>query len=110
MADTVQKRVIPNPWPQSAHATEWLVNSYVFFAIPVRLRGALVAARKAVEQSPDFGFAWPGGGTWNSVSAHGRGFHGPLDWALLFPAQCQAWVLKGFLACEQLQCAGRAGR
>jgi hypothetical protein len=67
LADAVRQLIAAvkfQPWQPSRApelATEWLAESY-YQQSQARLPEALVAARKAVEKSPNFGF-WLGAGS-----------------------------------------------
>jgi len=96
MMDTVQQRETA-AITQPTFATEWLANSYHQQA-QSDLAGALVSARKAVEQSPSFGFAWARVAELEFSSGRKTETAAALDWALTFsPRNAQAWSLKGFL-------------
>ncbi len=78
-------------------ATEWLAESY-FQQASFRLAQALTAARKAVEQSPEFAFGW----TRVADLEFSFGRVGPARAALekslqLAPQNAQAFALKGFI-------------
>jgi hypothetical protein len=101
---TVQLRP-GTPVAEPSTATGWMARSYAAQAdhdIP----GALDAARRAVELSPDFGFGWARVAELEFSS--GRLF--PMDQALaraleLAPSNAQAWTLSGFVALARDQVA-----
>ena len=87
--------------PQTA--TEWLADSYQQQS-RFDLVAALASARKATEQSPGFGFAWARVAEVEFSFGHTAKASAALDRALaLSPLNAQAWTLKGFLSCQQLQ-------
>lgn len=100
--DTVQNRNVELvAHPQTA--TEWLADSYQQ-QYRFDLAAALASARKATEQSPGFGFARARVAELEFSFGHTVAASAALDDALrLSPLNAQAWALKGFLLCEQLQ-------
>ncbi|MGA2180375.1 MAG: TonB-dependent receptor [Verrucomicrobiota bacterium] len=96
----------PNPTvvrPQLA--TEFLANSYYeqSRAIPgISLPSALVSARRAVTNSPDFGFGWERVAELEFSFGHTGCALDALDKSLaLAPRNAQALALKGFLLAAQ---------
>ncbi len=96
----------PNPAavrPQLA--TEFLADSYYeqSRAVPgISLSAALDSARKAVTNSPDFGFAWERVAELEFSFGHTRRTLDALDKSLaLAPRNAQALALKGFLFAAQ---------
>jgi tetratricopeptide (TPR) repeat protein len=102
MIDTVQNLdvdLVAHP----RTATEWLADSYQQ-QYRFDLAAALASARKATEQSPDFGFAWARVAELEFSFGHTTEASAALDKALaLSPLNAQAWVMKGFLLCQQSQ-------
>jgi tetratricopeptide (TPR) repeat protein len=100
--DTVQNRdvaLVAHP----RTATEWLTDSYQQ-QYRFDLKAALASARKATEQSPGFGFAWARVAELEFSFGHTTEASAALDKALtLSPLNAQAWVMKGFLLCQQLR-------
>ena len=100
--DTVQNRDVE----LAAHpltATEWLADSYQQ-QFRFNLTAALASARKATGQSPGFGFAWARVAELEFSFGHTAAAAAAIDKALaLSPLNSQAWVMKGFLLCQQLQ-------
>ena len=67
-----------------------------------RLLAALVAARKATQLSPGFGFAFAREAELEFGFGHTKEASDALVWALsLSPRNAQAWALKGFLLCAE---------
>jgi tetratricopeptide (TPR) repeat protein len=96
-AVTLQTPVVPAALHDPALATEWLAASYAEQA-QSRLIDALAAARRAVEQAPEFAFGW--GRVAELEFSFGR--IGPAQVALerslsLAPRNAQAVALNGFL-------------
>ena len=87
-------------WTRSAQpalASEWLAESY-YLQSHSQLNEALVAARKAVAQSPNFGFGWARVAdlefSFGRVSAASKALEKALK---LSPRNAEAVSLKGFL-------------
>jgi tetratricopeptide (TPR) repeat protein len=100
--DTVQNRDV-EPVAHPRTATEWLADSYQQ-QYRFNLAAALASARKATEQSPSFGFAWARVAELEFSFGHTVDASAALDKSLaLSPLNAQAWVMKGFLLCQQLQ-------
>jgi tetratricopeptide (TPR) repeat protein len=90
-------RIQPGTERSLTLATEWLAESYSLQS-QARLKEARVAARKATEISPEFGFAW----TRLAELEFSFGRAGAADEALdeglrLAPRNAQAMALRGFL-------------
>jgi ferric-dicitrate binding protein FerR (iron transport regulator)/outer membrane receptor protein involved in Fe transport len=84
-------------------ATEWLVQSY-FLQARRDLNGARNAALKAIEKSPDFGFAWERLAEMEFSFGRTVEASAALEKSLAFsPRNAQALSLKGFLLAAQNQ-------
>jgi tetratricopeptide (TPR) repeat protein len=78
-------------------ASEWLAQSY-YLQSRSKLNEALLAAREAVKQSPNFGFAWVRVAELEFSLGHVREAKTALERGLqLSPRNAQALALKGFL-------------
>jgi len=98
----VQGKAVPAAAPP-ALASEWLAESYSLQA-QGQLEGALKAARAAVAQRPEFGFAWARVAELEFSFAHTTEAQAALDNALkLSPRNAQALALRGFLAAARDQ-------
>ncbi len=85
----------------AALATEFLAESY-YQQSRANLTGALAAARKAVEKSPSFGFAWERVAELEFSFGHTGAALEALNKSLnLTPRNPQAFALKGFLLSAQ---------
>ena len=81
-----------------SRASEWLARSY-YEQAHFDLSAALVSARNAVRQSPEFGFGWERVAELEFSFGHIRETREALDRALkISPRNAQAVALRGFIA------------
>jgi tetratricopeptide (TPR) repeat protein len=95
---TVTLRSLAQPRGQPQTASEWLARSYTEQGT-FNLNGALAAATRATELSPDFGFPRERVAEIEFSQGHTGKAEQALAKALqLTPNNAQAWALQGFLA------------
>ncbi len=83
--------------PQPSTSSEWLAESY-YLQARFKLPEALLAARKALEKSPNFGFGWARVGELEFSFGRTSAALEAVDKSLnLSPRNAEALALKGFL-------------